>query len=90
VRIAEPYGARVLPVRVGPPGIDVQQICDHLACGVRIKLVDTVSDFHTPRECAAGGRSRPTVDLAQCYGFIASENPYPTDHNPCAFAAKCR
>ena len=78
VRIAEQYGARILPVRVGPHGIDVQQIADHLAGGTRIKLVYTVPDFHNP----SGGvlpaaDRRQLVDLAQRYGFvIVSDNPY--------------
>ena len=60
VRIAEQFGARVLPVKVGPTGIDVQQIADHLAGGVRIKLVYTVADFHNP-----SGGVLPAADRAQ-------------------------
>ena len=78
VRLAEQYGGQVLPVRVGPGGIDVAYIADQLAAGVRIKLVYTVADFHNP----AGGvlssadRSR-LVGLAERYGFvILSDNPY--------------
>lgn len=78
VRIAEQYGARVLPVRVGPSGIDVQQIADHLASGVRIKLVYTVADFHNPSGGVLPAADRAQlVDLAQRYGFIiVSDNPY--------------
>ena len=78
VRIAEQYGAQVLPVRVGPNGIDVQQIADHLARGVRIKIVYTVPDFHNPSGgvLPAADRAR-LIDLAQRYGFvIVSDNPY--------------
>ena len=78
VRIAEQYGARVLPVRVGPSGIDVQQISDHLARGVRIKVVYTVADFHNPSGGVLPAADRAQlVDLAQRYGFvIVSDNPY--------------
>ena len=78
VRIAEQYGARVLPVRVGASGIDVQQIADHLARGVRIKVVYTVADFHNPSGGVLPAADRAQlVDLAQRYGFlIVSDNPY--------------
>lgn len=78
VRIAEQYGATVLPVRVGPAGIDVQDIADQLAAGVRIKIVYTVADFHNPSGgvLSAADRGR-LVDLAEQYGFvIVSDNPY--------------
>ena len=78
VRIAEQFGGRVLPVRVGPEGIDVQRIADELAAGVPIKIVYTVPDFHNPTGAvlSAAGRRR-LVELAQRYGFvIVSDNPY--------------
>ncbi len=78
VRLAEQYGGRVLPARVGPGGIDVQFIADRLAAGVRIKLVYTVADFHNPSGgvLSAADRSR-LVHLAERYGFvIVSDNPY--------------
>jgi 2-aminoadipate transaminase len=44
VRIAEQYGARVVPVRVGPGGLDVDQLADLLAAGERVRVVYTVPD----------------------------------------------
>ncbi len=78
VRIAEQYGAQVLPVWVGPQGIDVQQIADHLAAGVRIKVVYAVADFHNPSGAVLPAADRAQlVDLAQRHGFvIVSDNPY--------------
>jgi 2-aminoadipate transaminase len=78
VRLAEQYGGRVLPVRVGPGGIDVQNLADQLAAGVRIKLLYTVADFHNPSGgvLPSADRSR-LVELAERYGFvIVSDNPY--------------
>lgn len=78
VRLAEQYGARVLPVRVGPTGIDVSRIAEHLAAGVRIKIVYTVADFHNPSGGVLPAQDRATlVELAERYGFvIVSDNPY--------------
>ncbi|MET3806279.1 2-aminoadipate transaminase [Nakamurella sp. UYEF19] len=78
VRIAEQYGARVLPVRVGPEGIDVQRIEDHLLAGVRIRIVYTVADFHNPSGGVLPAKERARlVELAEQYGFvIVSDNPY--------------
>ena len=78
VRIAEQYGAEILPVRVGPDGIDVQRISDHLAAGVRIRLVYTVADFHNPSGGVLSAADRTElVVLAERYGFvIVSDNPY--------------
>lgn len=78
VRIAEQYGGRVLPVRVGPAGIDVGRIADHLAAGVPIKVVYTVPDFHNPSGAVLSADSRRRlVELAERYGFvIVSDNPY--------------
>jgi 2-aminoadipate transaminase len=78
VRIAEQYGGLVLPVRVGPQGIDVEHIAEKLAAGARIKIVYTVADFHNPSGAvlSAAGRRR-LVELAERYGFvIVSDNPY--------------
>ncbi len=78
VRIAEQYGAQILPVRVGPAGIDVQAIADHLRAGIRIKIVYTVADFHNPSGGVLSAPDRAAlVDLAERYGFvIVSDNPY--------------
>lgn len=78
VRLAEQYGGRVLPVRVGPGGIDVQYVADQLAAGVRIKILYTVADFHNPSGGVLSGADRSRlVALAERYGFvIVSDNPY--------------
>ncbi len=78
VRIAEQYGATILPVAVGSDGIDVQAIADHLRAGVRIKVVYTVPDFHNPSGGVLPASDRLwLVDLAERYGFvIVSDNPY--------------
>ena len=47
-RIAELHSARVLPVPVGPNGLDVDALARRLRSGQRIKVLYTVPDFHNP------------------------------------------
>ena len=78
VRIAEHYGATVLPVRVGNQGIDVDAIAGQLAAGIKIRIVYTVADFHNPSGGVLPSSQRQRlVALAERYGFvIVSDNPY--------------
>ena len=78
VRIAEQFGARVVPVRVGADGLDVDHLADLLAAGERVRVVYTVPDFHNPSGAVlpAAARTRLT-ELAERYDFVVlSDNPY--------------
>jgi 2-aminoadipate transaminase len=78
IRIAELHSARVLPIPVGPQGLDVDTLAWRLRSGQRIKVLYTVPDFHNPSGSVlpAAARAR-LVQLAEEYGFvIVSDNPY--------------
>ena len=78
VRIAEQYSARILPVHVGPLGLDVDALEWRLRSGQRIKLLYTVPDHHNPSGGTLPADARVRLEeLAEHYGFvIVSDNPY--------------
>lgn len=78
LRIAEQHAARVLPVPVGPAGLDVDALAWRLRSGQRIKVLYTVPDFHNPSGGVLPAAQRDRlVELAEQYGFvIVSDNPY--------------
>lgn len=78
LRIAEQYGVTIVPVAVGPAGIDVDAIADLCASGVPLTAVYTVADFHNPSGGVLPAAARSALaELADRYGFvIVSDNPY--------------
>jgi 2-aminoadipate transaminase len=78
LRVAEQHQARVLPIRVGTEGLDVDALQWRLRSGQRIKVLYTVPDFHNPSGGVLPGSERQRiVELAEQYGFvIVSDNPY--------------
>lgn len=70
--------ARILPVRVGPHGLDVDELGAVLRGGARPAALYTVPDFHNPTQGSLSleGR-RELVRLAEHYGFVVfADNPY--------------
>jgi 2-aminoadipate transaminase len=78
VRIAEQFGATVVPVPVGVDGIDVTTIAELCTAGVPIKVVYTVADFHNPSGGVLPAADRAGLtELAERFGFVVvSDNPY--------------
>ncbi|WBM78814.1 PLP-dependent aminotransferase family protein [Cryobacterium breve] len=70
--------ARILPVRVGPNGLDIDQLADLLRDGARPKALYTVPDFHNPTQGTVPSSVRAElVRLAERYGFVIfADNPY--------------
>jgi 2-aminoadipate transaminase len=70
--------ADTLPVTVGPRGLDVQELADHLRNGARPSALYTVPDFHNPSQGTLPEQQRAElVRLAEQYGFvILADNPY--------------
>ena len=78
LRGLELSAAEILPVAVGPSGLDVGQLADLLRAGARPSALYTVPDFHNPTQgtLSEEGR-RELVRLAEQYGFIVfADNPY--------------
>ncbi|MDF2052297.1 PLP-dependent aminotransferase family protein [Arthrobacter sp. Cr_A7] len=71
-------GADTLPVRVGPNGLDVEELADRLRNGARPAALYTVPDFHNPSQGRLPAEARgELVRLAEQYGFvILADNPY--------------
>lgn len=70
--------ARVLPVRVGPHGIDLDELTGHLRAGARPSALYTVPDFHNPTQATLPLQQRhELLRLAEHYGFVVfADNPY--------------
>ena len=70
--------ARTLPVRVGPAGLDLDELESHLRAGVRPAALYTVPDFHNPSQGSLSlDDRRELVRLAEHYGFVVfADNPY--------------
>ncbi|MDQ0691104.1 PLP-dependent aminotransferase family protein [Arthrobacter sp. W4I7] len=70
--------ADILPVRVGPRGLDVDELADRLRSGARPSALYTVPDFHNPSQGTLPAEQRAElVRLAEQYGFvILADNPY--------------
>jgi 2-aminoadipate transaminase len=70
--------ARVLPIRVGAEGLDVDALAAELRAGARPAAVYTVPEFHNPSQSSLPtARRRELVDLAERYGFVVfADDPY--------------
>ncbi|BAJ74271.1 transcriptional regulator containing a DNA-binding HTH domain and an aminotransferase domain [Microbacterium testaceum StLB037] len=70
--------ARVLPVRVGAEGLDVDALAAELRAGARPAAVYTVPEFHNPSQSSLPtARRRELVALAEKYGFVVfADDPY--------------
>jgi len=78
LRGLELAAARILPIRVGAAGLDVQQLADNLRAGARPAALYTVPDFHNPTQGTLPAEARAElVRLAEHYGFtVFADNPY--------------
>ncbi|MDQ1111648.1 2-aminoadipate transaminase [Microbacterium testaceum] len=70
--------ARVLPIRVGADGLDVDALASELRAGARPAAVYTVPEFHNPSQSSLPtARRRELVELAEKYGFVVfADDPY--------------
>jgi len=70
--------ARVLPIRVGAEGLDIDALAAELRAGARPAAVYTVPEFHNPSQSSLPtARRRELVDLAEKYGFVVfADDPY--------------
>jgi 2-aminoadipate transaminase len=70
--------ARILPIRVGADGLDLDELEARLAAGARPAALYTVPDFHNPSQgVLPESARRHLVALAERYGFIVfADNPY--------------
>ncbi|WP_282824729.1 PLP-dependent aminotransferase family protein [Gulosibacter sediminis] len=70
--------ARPLPIRVGPDGLDLDDLEAKLVAGSRPTALYTVPDFHNPSQGVLPLPSRRRlVELAERYNFtIINDNPY--------------
>lgn len=70
--------ARVLPIRVGAEGLDVDELASQLRDGARPAAVYTVPEFHNPSQSSLPTeRRRELVALAETYGFVVfADDPY--------------
>lgn len=70
--------ARVLPIRVGADGLDIDGLAAELRAGARPAAVYTVPEFHNPSQSSLpAARRRELVDLAERYGFVVfADDPY--------------
>lgn len=68
----------IVPLSLGPDGLDVDDLERSLAAGARPKLFYTVPDFHNPTGFVTPAADRERlVALAERYGFvIVSDNAY--------------
>ena len=78
LRALELSDGRTLPVRVGPAGLDVDELEEKLRAGARPTALYTVPDFHNPSQGTLSTADRVRlVELAERYGFlIFADNPY--------------
>ncbi|GCD21562.1 PLP-dependent aminotransferase family protein [Cellulomonas sp. H30R-01] len=78
LRALELSDGRPVPVRVGPDGLDVDDLERQLRAGARPVAVYTVPDFHNPSQGTLPTDQRVRlVDLAERYGFVVlADNPY--------------
>ncbi|MEV7873475.1 PLP-dependent aminotransferase family protein [Microbacterium sp. NPDC089188] len=78
LRGLELVDARVLPIRVGAEGLDVDALAAELRAGARPAAVYTVPEFHNPSQSSLPtARRRELVDLAEKYGFVVfADDPY--------------
>jgi 2-aminoadipate transaminase len=78
LRGLELAAARILPIRVGAAGLDVQELADTLRDGARPAALYTVPDFHNPTQGTLPADARAElVRLAEHYGFtVFADNPY--------------
>ncbi|MGY4859479.1 aminotransferase-like domain-containing protein [Cryobacterium sp. AP23] len=78
LRGLELAAARILPIRVGAAGLDVEQLAEHLRGGARPAALYTVPDFHNPTQGTLPADARAElVRLAEHYGFtVFADNPY--------------
>lgn len=78
LRGLELSAGRILPVRVGRDGLDVGELGDRLAAGLRPAALYTVPDFHNPSQgTLPTAARRELVRLAEHYGFVVfADNPY--------------
>ncbi|WP_144830456.1 PLP-dependent aminotransferase family protein [Microbacterium sp. BH-3-3-3] len=70
--------ARVLPIRVGSAGLDVDELEQRLREGARPAAVYTVPEFHNPSQSSLPtAKRRELVALAERYGFtVFADDPY--------------
>ncbi|MEN0129353.1 MAG: PLP-dependent aminotransferase family protein [Brevundimonas sp.] len=78
LRALELSRAQTLPIGVGPDGLDVDELEQHLLAGARPAAVYTVPDFHNPSQgTLPAARRVQLVELAERYGFVVIvDNPY--------------
>ena len=78
LRALELADGRTLPVRVGPAGLDVDELEEKLRAGARPTALYTVPDFHNPSQGTLSSADRVRlVELAERYGFVVlADNPY--------------
>ncbi|KQY47572.1 PLP-dependent aminotransferase family protein [Cellulomonas sp. Root137] len=78
LRALELSDGRTLPVRVGPAGLDVDELEEKLRAGARPTALYTVPDFHNPSQGTLSTADRVRlVELAERYGFVIfADNPY--------------
>jgi 2-aminoadipate transaminase len=78
LRGLELSAASILPVPVGPQGLDVDHLADLLRDGARPTALYTVPDFHNPTQGSLTREGRAElVRLAEHYGFVVlADNPY--------------
>jgi len=69
---------RILPIRVGRAGLDLDELADRLREGARPTALYTVPDFHNPSQSTLPTEQRrELVSLAERYGFtVFADNPY--------------
>ena len=70
--------ARVLPIRVGSAGLDIDELEQRLRDGARPAAVYTVPEFHNPSQSSLPtAKRRELVALAERYGFtVFADDPY--------------
>ncbi|MCD2168557.1 PLP-dependent aminotransferase family protein [Microbacterium sp. JC 701] len=78
LRGLELVDARVLPIRVGSAGLDIDELEQRLREGARPAAVYTVPEFHNPSQSSLPtAKRRELVALAERYGFtVFADDPY--------------
>ena len=78
LRGLELSAARILPIRVGATGLDIEELDGLLRAGARPAALYTVPDFHNPTQGTLPADARTElVRLAEHYGFtVFADNPY--------------
>ncbi|OZM81626.1 PLP-dependent aminotransferase family protein [Pseudonocardia sp. MH-G8] len=78
LQVFQAAGAALHPVPVDDEGMAVDVLADHLAAGLRPRLVHTVASFHNPRGATLSPSRRAALaQLADRYGFLVVEDdPY--------------